>query len=162
MAGGGGKGKGSALNINLTPMIDCTMLLVIFFLLTTEIASSNFIQLKLPKPWESMARERSSANRAVINVIPYSDADIKAGIGKLEKAMKYQLEPYEYENRTLLNLIPELRRRKALSDKPDDFTVVIRSDQRIDYTEVEPLFPCIQDAGIIKVQLSAWRKGGGD
>lgn len=59
--GGGGGGKkgakgGAALNINLTPMIDCTMLLVIFFLLTTEIASSNFIELDLPQPHDPIGR----------------------------------------------------------------------------------------------------------
>ncbi|MCY2931124.1 MAG: biopolymer transporter ExbD [Planctomycetota bacterium] len=172
MAGGGGGGKGAkggaALNINLTPMIDCTMLLVIFFLLTTEIASSNFTALDLPKPTNPIAKPLDTANRVVINVLPYSDAEIaKMPAGRQEaarhEAARYDMEPYRYTRETLGKLKGDLATAAAGKNcSLADLTLVIRSDAKIDYTSVEFIISIAQTTGIKKVQLATWidKKGG--
>lgn len=174
MAGGGGGGKGAkggqALNINLTPMIDCTMLLVIFFLLTTEIASSNFVSLDLPKPSNPIARPLDTANRVIINVMPFSDEDIKKDPGKAHRAATFEMEPKRYTRDTLVRQDPRVmdlpKQLTAVAEargiKTKDLTVVIRSDMKIDYSEVEMIFACIQSVGCEKVQLATWieKKGG--
>lgn len=165
MAGGGGGGKsakgGQALNINLTPMIDCTMLLVIFFLLTTEIASSNFQQIDLPTPTASKAKDMLAMNRVIINVL----CDPKDP----KKVSKFQIEPEEYDpppppDKPRTGRYTDVDRMTArlaelLKNSPnkEDFTVVIRCDQRIEMFQMEPVFPCIQVAGIKKVQVAAFR-----
>ncbi|MCY2925148.1 MAG: biopolymer transporter ExbD [Planctomycetota bacterium] len=174
MAGGGGGGKGAkggaALNINLTPMIDCTMLLVIFFLLTTEIASSNFVALDLPKPTIPIGRTFPSENRVIINVMPYSDEVIQKDPRKAHRAATFEMEPRRYTKDTLLGVKGDGRSLKAQLQSSaagrgidtKDLTVVIRSDAKIDYSEVEMIWACIQDAGCEKVQLATWidKKGG--
>ena len=177
MAGGGGGGNGAkggaALNINLTPMIDCTMLLVIFFLLTTEIASSNFTALDLPKPVVPVGRPIDTANRVVVNVLPYSDAELaKMSPGRQEaarhEAARYDMEPYRYTQATLKKLdgsglSQDLRAAAAGKNcNIADLTLVIRSDAKIDYTSVEKIISIAQTTGVKKVQLATWidKKGG--
>ncbi|MEI7837069.1 MAG: biopolymer transporter ExbD [Planctomycetota bacterium] len=166
--GGGGGGKkgakgGAALNINLTPMIDCTMLLVIFFLLTTEIASSNFIALDLPQPIDPIGRTFPSENRVIINVMPFSEAEIEKDPKKAHLAATFDMEPYRFKKDDLLKLGPALEAAAAGKGIPTkELTVVIRSDAKIDYTSVEMIFSMIQFVGCEKVQLATWidKKGG--
>lgn len=159
---GGGNGRGNPLNINLTPMIDCTMLLVIFFLLATQLASADFVQLNLPAPRASVARSILEGNKAVINVVPLGKADPAAGTTGPGQILEYRLGTLRFQREDLPKMAQRLRDARALSQKPADFTVVIRSDQRLDFTEVEPLFTVLQDAQIARVELAALRNTGGD
>jgi biopolymer transport protein ExbD len=157
MAGGGPSKGSNPLSINLTPMIDCTMLLVVFFLLTTQMASSDFINMKLPKPTGSIASDFMEGNRAVINVVPYADWQVKAGQGRFEDAMEYRLGTDHYTKQQLFAIVDKLQKARKLSSKPKEFGVEIRSDMRIDYSEVEPIFQVLQQAKIQKVKITALR-----
>ncbi len=160
MAGTTGGSRPSALNINLTPMIDCTMLLFIFFLLTTQMASPDYIAMKLPKPHASIAAETES-NRAVVNVVPFSDTQIARGEGTADKAMEYRLGTIHYTKNDMGGLIEKLKELRRASANPKDFRVEIRSDTRIEYSEVEPIFALLMNAQIQKVHVSALRTMGG-
>ena len=159
MTGGGGA-KPSALSINLTPMIDCTMLLVIFFLLTTQMASSDYIMMKLPQPHNSIARE-TEQNRAVVNVVPFSDSQIARGEGRADTAMEYRIGTSHFPEGDLMKLGAKLQELRKASNNPKEFRVEIRSDMRIDFTQVEPIFMVLQQAQIQKVHVSALRQVGG-
>lgn len=159
--GGGGQGRGSALSINLTPMIDCTMLLVIFFLLTTQIASPDMVSMKLPRPTHSISRERSDTNRAVVNVVPYTDVEIANGQGTREKAFDYRIGNDRYSKSELNRMMLRLKELKKLSEKPEEFMVQIRADEQLEFTEVEPIFQMLMQTQIKKVQLAAMRNIGG-
>jgi biopolymer transport protein ExbD len=159
--GGGGKGRAdSALNINLTPMIDCCMLLVVFFMMTTQMADPKFSPMMLPKPTRSIAVENKE-NRAVINVVPFTTGQIAAGEGKAEDAMEYTLDTHHYRLSDLSNLSKDLADARNTSPDPKKFTVEIRSDYRIDYTQVEPIFQVLQQTRISKVDVAAQRAPGG-
>lgn len=155
MAGGGGGARPSALSVNLTPMIDCTMLLVIFFLLTTQMASPNYIAMKLPKPLESIAQE-TEQNRAVVNVVPHTEMEIRLG-ARADEALEYRVGTHHFGIGDLNKLVSKLKELRSLSKEPKDFRVEIRADRRLDYTQVEPIFAALQAAGIQKVHVSAER-----
>jgi biopolymer transport protein ExbD len=46
---------GGSMDINMTPMIDCTFQLIIFFILTAQIASEEVAKVAVPEPHHSMA-----------------------------------------------------------------------------------------------------------
>jgi len=157
--GGGGGGKPSALYINLTPMIDCTMLLVIFFLLTTQMASPDYIKMTLPQPHNSIAQE-TILNRAVVNVVPYSDEQIRSGVGRADRAMEYRVGTNHFAEGDLMKLVAVLKEARQASRNPKDFRVEIRSDRRIAFSQVELVFMALQQAQIQKVHVSALRQVG--
>ena len=159
MAGGGGGAKPSAMKVNLIPMIDCTMLLVIFFLLTTQMASSDYIQMKLPYPHASVAQE-TQQNRAVVNVVPYPDYMIRAGTGRADRAMDYQIGTDHFQPKDLLKLVAKLKELRKTSSNPSEFRVEIRSDRLINYSDVELVFQALEGANIQKVHVSALRTMG--
>jgi biopolymer transport protein ExbD len=158
MAGGG---RRNPLNVNLTPMIDCTMLLVIFFLLTTQMASPDFVSLRLPRPHSSVAREHQAGNKAVINVVPYDDSQIASGAGRDDQAMEYRLGTEHYQVGDLNKLLDRLNFLRSISSDPKEFMVQIRCDTRIGFVEVEPIFQALQQARIQKVHVAAVRAPGG-
>jgi biopolymer transport protein ExbD len=156
MAGVATKG-GNPLSINLTPMIDCTMLLVVFFLMATQMASPDFINMKLPKPTSSVAWAGMEGNRAVINVVPYTDFEVAQSQGKIhfEEAKEYRLGTDHFTKQQLFTIVEKLQKARSQSSNKKEFGVEIRSDLRIDYSEVEPIFQVLQQAKIQKVKITA-------
>jgi biopolymer transport protein ExbD len=55
---------------NLTPLIDLTFLLIVFFVLVSQITSIESLPLALPRPSESVARAPGDDPRVVVNVVP--------------------------------------------------------------------------------------------
>ena len=58
------------LRANLTPMIDVTFLLIVFFVLVSQIVEVENVDLDLPRPVEPMTMAPGEDARAVINVVP--------------------------------------------------------------------------------------------
>ena len=80
--------KGPArIEANLTPMIDMTFLLVVFFVLVSTISEVESIEMELPEPRPTASAPPSDDPRAVINVIP----------GERGKAMGYRLNGVDFE-----------------------------------------------------------------
>ena len=46
-------------NVDLTPMIDCVFLLIIFFMTVTELKKTDTIRLKLPDAESALSEEDS-------------------------------------------------------------------------------------------------------
>ncbi len=55
---------------NLTPMIDVTFLLIVFFVLVSQIVEVENVALELPTPVEPATMPPGEEQRAVINVLP--------------------------------------------------------------------------------------------
>ena len=59
------------VSMNLTPMIDMTFLLIVFFILTSQISSvESAEEINLPEPRDSVAVEPGEEHRLIINLIP--------------------------------------------------------------------------------------------
>ncbi len=57
------------IEMDMTPMIDCVFLLMIFFVLVIDLSQKNLEDLILPKAQFIEPDEKPSANRPVINVL---------------------------------------------------------------------------------------------
>jgi biopolymer transport protein ExbD len=67
------------LNANMTPMIDVTFLLIVFFVVVSQIVDRDVVPLDLPAPENAIAMISTADQKMVINVIPFSDGSV-AGI----------------------------------------------------------------------------------
>ncbi|MHC4717901.1 MAG: ExbD/TolR family protein [Planctomycetota bacterium] len=160
-----GKGK-AEVSFNMTPMIDCTFLLIIFFMLTTQIASKDFVRMRLPEPKDSVAKEMKT-DRAIINVVPYSDDEEKADDGKNRgKAKRYQIGQENValnDMATLMKLLKKARGRIEPPAKRKEFAVEIRADEGICYSQIQPILSALQQAEMENMHITAMvrlREGG--
>ncbi|MHC4413890.1 MAG: ExbD/TolR family protein [Planctomycetota bacterium] len=55
---------------NLTPLIDVTFLLIVFFVLVSQIVEIENVQMDLPAPTDPVSEPAGDEQRAVVNVIP--------------------------------------------------------------------------------------------
>lgn len=162
------------IDINMTPMIDCTFQLIIFFILTAQMASQEIAPVAVPEPFESMAFNEVAGggemnllpNKVTVNIVgPYGDdlkkrksvdsgdalyyrvGDRKIDIGDAEKlstVMKLYLDTF-------------IQDEKKEGRQPDEknFFVEIRGDQDVDYASVAPVMQAASDAGIAKMSITA-------
>ncbi len=119
------------MTLNLAPMVDVLMCLIVFFLLATKLASAEHFPVKLP--WAQAAQELDSAalgERVTINVrrgpagAEYIMSDW-SGHGVIERV----LVPTELE--------PVLRSRAARLGTAAELRCVIRADADVRYEDVE-------------------------
>ncbi len=68
----------SAINANMTPMIDVTFLLIVFFVAVSQIVDRDLVPLDLPSP-ERATSVVSDEERVTVNLVPLQDGEI-AGI----------------------------------------------------------------------------------
>ncbi|MBC8522491.1 biopolymer transporter ExbD [PVC group bacterium] len=68
-----------SLNANMTPMIDVTFLLIVFFVVVSQIVDRDVIPLDLPAPENAKAMISVTENRTVINIVPLDNGEV-AGI----------------------------------------------------------------------------------
>ncbi len=133
-----GVGRPVRTGANLTPMIDMTFLLVVFFILVSRITSVEQVPLDLPVPSDPAANPAPEAPRIVANV-PANEKGEATGI--LLDQMTYTLddEGVEAFTRTVavrLESIPELQ-------------VNLRADRRIRYEIIEPVMDALARAGAL-------------
>jgi biopolymer transport protein ExbD len=73
------KGKpSSAINANMTPMIDVTFLLIVFFVAVSQIVDRDLVPLDLPSP-ERATSAVPEEKHVTVNLVPLSGGEI-AGI----------------------------------------------------------------------------------
>ncbi|MEN6497434.1 MAG: biopolymer transporter ExbD [Thermoguttaceae bacterium] len=108
--------KGSSPIFNLTPMIDCVFLLLVFFLVTTQLAEEERqVSVELPSASEALPLT-SKPRELLINI---------------DERGEYYVDA---ERLTLAQLDPVLKR--AWVNNPDRQAVVIRADKRCRWQSV--------------------------
>lgn len=149
-------GIGGDVSFNLTPMIDVTFQLIIFFILTSQIASEALAQVILAKPYEPQVikTDEEMANKIIVNVVSAekkkSEDPMMAGMAK-EFSVNGQEIPID-DLDTLKRKIEEAY--KASSDKKE-FFVELRADKRVSYSEVMPVMVVSGEIGIMNMGLTA-------
>ena len=62
----------------MTPLIDMAMLLIVFFVLVSQIGASDHVPMKLPRPQPSAAVPAGREPRAVLNALSDGEGHVKA------------------------------------------------------------------------------------
>jgi biopolymer transport protein ExbD len=63
------------IHANLTPMIDVTFLLIVFFVVVSQIVETEHVELDLPVLLQPATEPPGEAGRAVVNIVPGRDGD---------------------------------------------------------------------------------------
>lgn len=134
------RSHGSRIGFNMTPMIDISFLLIVFFIVSSRLAQQE-IQLELDLPQAASGEESETeptGRRLVVNVLP--EGELMAAGAAIEAAD--------------LERLIALERSKAGAD----LEVRIRSDQNVPYRFVEPILLACTRAGVWKVTFAVIRR----
>lgn len=132
-----------SLDFNMTPMIDVTFLLIIFFLLSSHLARQEIqTELELPQAASGRAsQEEDSARRITINVL----ADGQMLLGSQEVGADELSRRIEFE----------ARQHQASGH---ELEVRIRCARQVPYHFVEPILLACARAGVRKVSFAVVRR----
>lgn len=133
------------VRMNLTPMIDMTFLLIVFFILTSQISNVEVAEeIDLPEPHESVAAAPAEEHRMVINLIP--DAENRSRVASMRLGFR--------------TLAADSAGRRALRDEllaavaaDPSLKVDIRADRQAAYSEVYPILRLASASGARRVDL---------
>jgi biopolymer transport protein ExbD len=125
----------AALEANLTPMIDVTFLLIIFFVLVSQVVEVENVRMDLPKPKDAATVLPGDEQRAVLNVVP--------GPGGRARAYRLGGRTFPAGDAGVKALTDQLT--SVFAESPQ-ITVNLRADRGTRYEFVEPVMQAISSA----------------
>ena len=127
--------------INVTPLIDVVMVLIVFYLIVGKLASDRLARVELPG--SRIGKGDEPAGALVVNVVRHGNAAevVVDGQSLGEKQLADAL--------------------KAAQVKNPDQPVHLRADRALPYSKIEPVLQACREAGLRSVKLVAAREGGG-
>ncbi|MHC4561223.1 MAG: ExbD/TolR family protein [Planctomycetota bacterium] len=154
------KAQGSNVEFNMTPMIDVTFQLIIFFIITGQIVSNDLAPLKVPAPADTQAREELVDKPGlIINVVSEvgDEEGPKVDLRKAARADYWWVAQQKVKVgdmdalttifREELDRIPEAKRK--------DYKLEVRSDYRVKYADVETVMLAAAEAGFQTMNITA-------
>ena len=145
------------VSFNMTPMIDCTFQLIIFFILTSQMASESLTKLDLPRPLRSQAipsEQIDSPGKVIVNVLSAVGEGTDENPALIGKASRYQIGGLKIERGDVETLYQSLAKLKQ-SSGAKEFCVEIRADHRVNFSEVQPVMLAAARAQILKMNITA-------
>lgn len=144
----------TGMSLNLAPMVDVMMCLIIFFLLASKLV--QFEQHPVDLPWAVAAKEVTSQDlgqRVTINVRPALDgsdqtAEYVVADWDGKRFIERLLQPEE------INAILRVRAARAAA-AGQELRCVIRADQNVQYQHVETVLRACGLAKISNIVFSA-------
>ncbi len=119
------------MRINVTPIIDVALVLVIILLITAPMITAPSLEVDLPG---AQTRAEDETNR--LNITLSSSGEIAIDEDSIDSTA----------------LLPELKRRLSASDK--DLLVVVRADQATPYPMVETVLKQSREAGAKRIAIA--------
>ena len=159
-----GQGQGG-IEFNMTPMIDVTFQLIIFFIIAGQLKSQELAQLDLHRPFESQAIEMEKAQQdishVVVNVLSLHGTEEPKDIDPTEigKARCYKISGKEIELGNVDRVVEILRDRRLRAGE-NEFFLEIRADNRVNYGYVLPIMEAAAEAQIPMMNITALLKTG--
>jgi len=128
--------------MDLTSMIDVVFLLIVFFVLVSEMAQAELEHIQLPEATESVPDRPESRRRLILNVSAGGDIVCrKRVLSEAELARE-------------IRLAADLQRDRAnptLSNLP----VLVRGDRRAEYAAVQRILQACAKSGVWQIELAA-------
>jgi len=157
-----------AVSFNMTPMIDCTFQLIIFFILASQVANKAYAQhVTVPRPEGSQAvpQQVMPVPKVTINVVS-QDAENRTPDDPLDDATAgfYEVNGVRYDVGDVEGLVKLIQEKKAealamklLTEKGEgsEFYLEVRADKRINWEDVAPVIRAGVSAGIRKMNITA-------
>ncbi|MFA6133623.1 MAG: biopolymer transporter ExbD [Phycisphaerae bacterium] len=149
------------VSFNITPLIDCTFLMILFVILGGQIVSgSSPPKVDLPKPHRSQAAaiDAGKPNKVIVNVL--SAAGEKGSEAQADLAT--QASGYRIDGKTIAlgdneTLAGIFKARQAATG--GEIFIEIRADQRVQFGQVQPVLAAATDAGVSRANISALLDG---
>jgi biopolymer transport protein ExbD len=130
--------------VNVTPMIDVIMVLIIFYLIVGKLAVDQSARVQLPAAFAGMSETQRGITLAIL---PETDAPGAAPILLLEG------QPI-----ALASLADALRiRMPELASGKQTAPLHLRADKRLTYGAVQPVIDACRTAGVTSIKLVASR-----
>ena len=156
-------GGTTTVEFNMTPMIDVTFQLIIFFILAGQIASDELAKMELSQPWRSKALSDDALtnmpNRAIVNIVSRAEAGTdKDSIALAGEAKEWRVGStiIKAGNREELQRLLDQRYQAWIAQgQGKEFYVEIRADRRVRYGAVEPAMLAASAVGIPKMNITA-------
>lgn len=125
--------RGNAdVQANLTPMIDVTFLLIVFFVLVSQIVEVEHVEMDLPRPEEAASHVSGDEQRTVINILPDVDGSVRGyRVGSRE------FPPDEHGTAGLRDRLAELYEANP------NLRINLRADRSTHYQWVEPVMQAV-------------------
>ena len=123
------------IQANLTPLIDVAFLLIVFFVLVSQIVEVENVKLSLPELAEPATELPGEEQRAVINVVP----------GPEGQAVEYRLGARSYAPGQVGVELLTQRLARLLGSNPA-LRINLRADQRTHYQWVQPVLEAVSTA----------------
>jgi biopolymer transport protein ExbD len=155
------------VGFNMTPLIDCTFQLIIFFFLTSQIANTAYAkEVQIPRPEESQSlplKELNPQNKLTINVVsadPRGEAKDEleaANAGRYEiNGVKYNVGDSDALAEKIRNVKGAAERDGLVNEKEGkEFYIEVRADKRINWQDVAPVIRAGVAAGVRKMNITA-------
>jgi biopolymer transport protein ExbD len=175
----------SDVGFNMTPMIDCTFQLIIFFILVGQVASDAYAQnIQLIRPVDSQAIPSSVAkfpNKVTVNVVSaaageknpdpttasalkfYQILTVRYHVGEVDRMIDViKTLRNEYEKQFGATPLPSAGAGGKEGDDKRMFFLEIRADERVSWQDVAPVIRAGVEAGINKMNITALTARIGD
>lgn len=149
--------------MNMTPLIDVTFLLIIFFMIISNVISEETVQMVVPELVEPRVRQFEEMRTIVVNIAPrpYGGDDRTPDHLNWSGEADYVKVDSRKISLDRLDVVTELL-SAAVKESPKDaegnpqLEVLLRADSALHYTQVQPILGAITAAGIGKVHLVAY------
>jgi biopolymer transport protein ExbD len=135
--------------INVTPLIDVVMCLIVFFLIVGKLAHDQRVRIDLPQSSTGVAEKTGDV--LIINVVPRGAAAQSSDPG-----FRVIIDAAEVPPQSL-----ELAIREKLSSRPDA-VVEVRGSRQLAYGSVAQVIRACKAAGVASVRLATERAAGAD
>jgi len=135
---------GRQVAFNMTPMIDVVFLLIIFFMIVSQVVSSEAELVQLPQPSKSQAGEFRGPRKLTISLV----GDGQGGVARRKVGPSLARGQAE-----LASMLMETHR--AAQARDERLHVVLRADRSIEFRHVREVISMISDAGLEFVDIAA-------
>ncbi|MFH1746338.1 MAG: biopolymer transporter ExbD [Planctomycetota bacterium] len=146
--------KPASMTLNLAPMVDVMMCLIIFFLLASKLVDAEHYPVDLP--WAVAAQEVESQALGVRFTV-----NVRRAADDSDDMAEYVVVDWDGQDIIEVLLPPDqieqrLRKRAAwAASQNQDFRCVIRADQDVQYQHVETVLRACGLAQVSKIVFSA-------
>jgi biopolymer transport protein ExbD len=141
--------------MNMTPLIDVTFQLIIFFMLVNNIVSEESVEMIVPELQNAKTRELGEVDRITVNIAPMDfDRDSRPQPLNFEgSAAKVRIGLQDYAPTDLEAITASLTEAKARNPNVE---ILLRADAAAYYETVQPVMAAITAAGISTINLVAY------